>query len=403
MSTLPLRTERLSAKLHVTLAGAAVNLVLAAGKVAAGIYGRSEALIVDGVHSFSDLATDVLVFIALRVAGHGADETHPYGHGRFETAAAVVLGLVLTALAGRAIWDAAQRLQEGATLWQPSRWTLIVAAASILIKEGLYRYTIHVARHTRSRLLRANAWHHRSDAVSSVVVLVGIGATLAGYRFADAVAAIVVGLMIAKIGLELILESTQELVDTALPAARVRQIAQTILATEGVKSLHSLRTRQMAGEALLDVHIEVPAEISVSEGHAIADKVRDRLLEKFEEVSDITVHIDTERDLNQPPLSLPLRSEVIDELRRAWGHLPYASQIQRINLHYLEGKIHVEAYLPLQVIGAQSPETILQQLQKAADKLPFLGSVQLYFTAPSSLKRQNTGQTRTGAGASGSL
>lgn len=100
MSTLPLRTERLSAKLHVTLAGAAVNLLLAAGKVAAGIYGRSEALIVDGVHSFSDLATDILVFVALRVAGHGADETHPYGHGRFETAAAVLLGLVLTALAG---------------------------------------------------------------------------------------------------------------------------------------------------------------------------------------------------------------------------------------------------------------------------------------------------------------
>ncbi|MFN3918827.1 MAG: cation diffusion facilitator family transporter [Methylohalobius sp.] len=400
MSTLPLRTERLSAKLHVTLAGAAVNLLLAAGKVAGGIYGRSEALIVDGVHSFSDLATDVLVFIALRVAGHGADEAHPYGHGRFETAAAVLLGLILTALAGGAIWDAAQRLQEGATLWQPSRWTLSVAVASILIKEGLYRYTLQIAQRTRSRLLRANAWHHRSDAVSSIVVLIGIAGALYGYRFADAVAAIVVGLMIAKIGLELILESGRELVDTALPAARVRQIAQTILSTEGVQSLHALRTRQMAGEALLDVHIEVPPEISVSEGHAIADKVRDRLLEKFEEVSDVTVHIDAERDLSQPPLSLPLRSEVIAKLREAWSHLPYASQIQRINLHYLQGKIHVEVYLPLQAIGAESPVTILHQLQKAAEKLPFLGSVQLYFTALSSLKRQNTGQTHTGGGAS---
>jgi cation diffusion facilitator family transporter len=381
MSTLPLRTERLSAKLHVTLAGAAVNLLLAAGKVAAGIYGRSEALIVDGVHSFSDLATDILVFVALRVAGHGADETHPYGHGRFETAAAVLLGLVLTALAGGAIWDAAQRLQAGATLWQPSRWTLSVAVASILIKEGLYRYTLQVAHRTRSRLLIANAWHHRSDAVSSIVVLIGIAGALYGYRFADAVAAIVVGLMIAKIGLELILESSRELVDTALPSARVKQIAQTILATEGVKSLHSLRTRQMAGEALLDVHIEVPPDISVSEGHAIADKVRDRLLEKFEEVSDVTVHIDAERDLSQPPMRLPLRSEVIAKLREAWRHLPYADQIQKIHLHYLKGQIHVEVYLPLGILSqGTSAEEILAQLRQASAQLPFIGDFKVYFT-----------------------
>ncbi len=376
-----MRDAQLAAKLRVTLVGAAVNLLLATGKIAAGIYGKSEALIVDGVHSFSDLATDVLVLVTLRIAGHGADEAHPYGHGKFETVASVLLGLVLIALAGALVLDAAQRLQMEENLWQPSRWTLLAALSSILTKEGLYRYTLRVADRTRSRLLRANAWHHRSDVVSSIVVLVGIAGALYGYRFADAVAAIVVSLMIAKIGFELILESTRELVDTALPADRLRQIEQAILATEGVKSLHSLRSRQMAGKALLDVHLEVPQEISVSEGHAIADKVRDRLLEQFEEVSDVTVHIDAERDLSQSPLCLPLRSEAIAKLHEAWSHLPYAQRIQKITLHYLQGKIYVDVYLPLAILSSGvSAEEIVSQLQQAAVKLSFIGGIKIYFS-----------------------
>ncbi|GAB6067060.1 cation diffusion facilitator family transporter [Methylothermus subterraneus] len=380
MSTTLHRAKLLEAKLHVTLMGAAVNVLLAAGKIAGGIYGRSEALIVDGIHSVSDLATDALVFFTLRLAGRGADETHPYGHGRFETAAAIGLGLVLAAVAAGVILDAAERLQQEASLWLPSRWTLLAAGASILVKEGLYRYTLKVAHRTGSRLLRANAWHHRSDAVSSLVVVAGIVGSLYGYRFADAVAAIVVGLMIAKIGFELILDSARELVDTGLPATRVRQIEKAILSTEGVKSLHSLRSRQMAGEALLDVHIQVSPEISVSEGHAIADKVRDLLLEQFEEISDVTVHIDAERDLNQPPLRLPLRPQVLAELQKAWSHLPYARQIQKINLHYLEGKIAVDVYLPLALLSSEtSAEDILNQLRQAAATLPFIGNVQVYF------------------------
>ncbi|MCX8048256.1 MAG: cation diffusion facilitator family transporter [Methylohalobius sp.] len=383
MSTTALRTERSHAKLRITLVGAGINLALAAGKVAAGIYGRSSALIVDGLHSLSDLATDILVFFTLHLAGQDADDTHPYGHGRFETAAAMVLGLILAAVAAGVIWDAAQRLQEDATLWQPSYWTPIIAALSILIKEGLYRYTLHVAHCTRSRLLVANAWHHRSDAVSSIVVLIGLAGSLYGYRFADSVAAIVVGLMIVKIGLELVLNSAQELVDTALPAVRVQQIEQAILTTEGVKALHCLRTRQMAGEALLDVHLEVSPEISVSEGHAIADKVRDRLLEQFEEVYDVTVHIDAERDLSQPSLQLPLRSEVLAYLHQVWRDLAYAKSIEKINLHYLQGKIHVEVYLPLSILTQSdlAAEEIVTQLRRAITDLSFLGGLSVYFVA----------------------
>lgn len=380
-----IRIEQTRAKQQVTLIGGLINLLLAIGKVVAGFYGHSQALIVDGVHSFSDLATDLLVMVIFKVAGHGADETHPYGHGRFETIATVVLGLFLATVAGGIIWDAARRLQGEAPLLTPHRWVLIAAALSIVAKEAMYQYTIHVARRTRSKLLQANAWHHRSDAVSSIVVLIGVVGALYGYQFADAVAAIVVGLMIARIGLGLVIESTRELVDTALPAHHVKRIEHTILDTEGVESLHSLRTRKMAGEALVDVHIQVHPEISVSEGHAIADKVRDRLLDEFEEVTDVTVHIDAERDIDQTSPALPLRSQVIEHLTRAWRHLPYARKINRITLHYLKGKIDVEVCLPLEVISEAMPaKKIVSQLRDAAKPFNFIRSIQVYFTADES-------------------
>lgn len=385
MNTETLRLQRTQAKQQVTLIGGVVNLLLAIGKVVAGYHGHSQALIVDGIHSFSDLATDLLLLTIFRFAGHGADDAHPYGHGRFETIAAVILGLFLATLAGGIIWDAAQRLQGVAPLLTPHNWVIIAAAISILAKEALYQYTIHVARRTRSKLLQANAWHHRSDAVSSIVVLVGVVGALYGYRFADAVAAIVVGLMIARIGLELVIDSTRELVDTALPSPQVKAIEHAILGTEGVESLHSLRTRRMAGEALVDVHIQVHPDISVSEGHAIADKVRDRLLEQFEEVTDVTVHIDAERDIDQGSLALPLRSQVIEQLTRAWRHLPYAKKIRRITLHYLKGKIDLEVYLPLDVISLDLPaKKIVHQLRKAAKRFNFIRSIQVYFTTDES-------------------
>ncbi len=385
------RAELLKAKQRVTLIGGIANLFLAMGKVVAGYYGHSQSLIVDGIHSFSDLATDALILLTFKLSGQSADESHPYGHGRFETIATVILGFFLAGLAGGIIWDAAQRLQGEAPLWMPHPWALIAAGVSILVKEGLYHYTVHIARRTRSKLLRANAWHHRSDAISSIVVVIGVAGTLYGYQFADAVAAIVVGLMIAKIGLGLVIESARELVDTALPGHRVQQIRQAIMESEGVESLHSLRTRQMAGEALVDVHIQVPPEISVSEGHAIADRVRDKLMEEFEEISDVTVHIDAELDLEQSPSSkLPLRNAVLKQLCQAWSHLPYGKQITKLMLHYLEGRIRVEVFLPLSVITADRPaDKIIRQLRDAVKQYKFIDLVQVYFMA----EEQNSTKT----------
>jgi len=186
---------------RVTLWGVAVNLFLSVIKIVGGIYGQSQALLADGIHSLSDLASDAMVLLAVKHAGEDADEDHPYGHARYETLATVALGLLLIIVAGGIAYKAVLRLETPEDIAIPAFFTLVIAAISIFSNEWLYQITHRVAKKIRSPLLEANAWHHRSDAVSSIVVLIGIGATYIGYPLLDAIAAILVALMIAKIGL----------------------------------------------------------------------------------------------------------------------------------------------------------------------------------------------------------
>ncbi|MES9846020.1 MAG: cation diffusion facilitator family transporter, partial [Candidatus Sedimenticola sp. 6PFRAG5] len=195
--------ERLQATQRVTVIGAVFNLLLAVGKTVFGFIAQSHALIADGVHSLSDLLSDALVYFAAAHAHQGPDSDHPYGHGRFETAATMGLGIILLLIAAGITWDAAHRLFEPDALLQPSTLAIYVALLSVVVKELLYHYTMRVAKRINSEMLRANAWHHRSDSVSSVVVVIGVGGTLAGLPYLDAIAAIGVGLMIAHIGWEI--------------------------------------------------------------------------------------------------------------------------------------------------------------------------------------------------------
>jgi cation diffusion facilitator family transporter len=201
---------------RVTLIGALVNLLLSVIKVIFGVISQSHSLVADGIHSLSDLISDGVIYAAAHHAHQEPDEKHPYGHGRFETAATLALGGVLILVAVGIIWDAADRLFNPERLLQPTALALLVAVISILAKELLYHYTVRVAQRIRSDMLKANAWHHRSDAVSSVAVLIGVGGTMAGLPYLDAIAAVVVGLMIARIGWELGQSAFQELVDSSL-------------------------------------------------------------------------------------------------------------------------------------------------------------------------------------------
>ncbi|MCW8847600.1 MAG: cation diffusion facilitator family transporter, partial [Sedimenticola sp.] len=265
---------------RVTVVGVVVNLVLAVSKTTIGFLAQSQSLVADGIHSLSDLLSDALVFFAARHAHHGPDEAHPYGHGRFETAGTLGLGLLLALVAIGITWDAVERLFSPDALLHPKPIALYAAAFSIVANEWLYHYTARVARRIKSDLLQANAWHHRSDALSSIVVLVGVAGTMAGLPYLDAIAAIGVGLMIARIGWDLSWPAFQELVDEGLDEDRLDRIREIIGQIGGVQDIHMLRTRRIGGEATVDVHILVEPWLSVSEGHMIGQTVIDRLLEE---------------------------------------------------------------------------------------------------------------------------
>jgi cation diffusion facilitator family transporter len=353
-AALPLsREERYRHVRRVTLVGSAVDLMLGVVKIAGGWLSHSQALIADGVHSLSDLVTDVLVLYAAKHAHAEADEDHPYGHARIETAATVGLGVALIFVSIGIAYDSVSALLETQAPVVPEAWAMALAAISVVSKESVYHYSMRYARRLNSDLLRANAWHSRSDAISSVVVIIGIGGALLGYTYLDAVAALLVAGMIGKIGFDVAKSSVGELIDTGLDVEQLNDIRDTIQSVDGVENLHLLRTRRMAGQVLVDVHLILSdPRVSVSEGHQISETVRSVLMGRSENISDVTVHIDPEDDEHAAPgKHLGLRDQVLGRLQACWQDLPAARQIRHVNLHYLNGKIHVEVELPL-ALGA---------------------------------------------------
>jgi len=363
----------------VTLVGSVFDLLLGVAKILIGISAHSQALVADGIHSLSDLGTDVLVLFAAKHAQHAADEEHPYGHGRIETVATVALGMGLTVVAAGICFDAARRLLAPDLLLHPKLSALVIAFVSVVVKEAIYQYTASAARRLRSRMLHANAWHSRSDAISSIVVIIGVGGAMAGLPWLDAVAAVVVAVMIAKIGWDLLWKSLQELIDTALDSEQVGTIRDVILGVPGVRALHMLRTRRSGNDALVDVHILVEPTLSVSEGHQIGESVRSRLLDEIDEVADVTVHIDPEDDELVPPGSdLPPREQVLQALDEQWQGLGLDLDIRDVVLHYLGGKIHVDVVLPLEA-SVPAAAALTEKLAQAAQQLVYVGDVQIYY------------------------
>lgn len=346
------RSNRFDAMKRVTLIGAVINLLLTVGKIVLGNVAHSQALIADGVHSLSDLVTDVLVLVASWHGSKEADTDHPYGHARFETLATVILGVLLLAVALGIAWDALERIGDMENLVPPGVLALAMAVVSILSKEALFHYTILVARKTRSEMLRANAWHHRSDAISSVIVVLGVAGAMAGLPWLDGAAAIAVAGMIAWIGVQQVRGSVRELVDTGVPEEDLAAIREVIMAVDGVESLHLLKTRHMGSDVLVDVHILLRDDrVSVSEGHQISEIVRNRLIRKLDDVLDVMVHIDPEDDeKGTPNAGLPTREQVLELLEVYWRGIDGWSRDRRITLHYLNGRVHLDVVLPFAVL-----------------------------------------------------
>ena len=364
----------------VTLIGSIIDLALGVVKIIVGWLANSQALIADGIHSFSDLFTDFFVLYAAKHSQKEADEEHPYGHGRIETLATVGLGVTLTLIACGIAYDALRRLNTPETLAEPGVLALIIAIISILSKEWVYHYTVAAARRLRSDMLMANAWHSRSDAISSIVVMLGIAGAMYGYPYLDAVAAVAVAVMIAKIGINLVRSSSQELIDRALDKDEINTIRAHIFDVKGVRSIHMLRSRKSAGDAFVDVHIQVDPRVSVSEGHQIGDTVRRKLLDAVDVVSDVTVHIDPENDETGSSCDdLPHREKIIQELKQRWPQLP-VSAIETVTLHYLAGEIQIELDLPIWILQrTEDARPLVTELKKAVNDLPYVSDITVRF------------------------
>jgi cation diffusion facilitator family transporter len=275
----------------ITLWGAFLNLLLLLIKIVSGLLIRSSALVADGIHSLSDLATDFVVLLSSRFSSRPADETHPYGHQKFDTLAAVFVAVILIAVSGGLIWSAARSLLKGVGAF-PGPLVLVIAGISVVSKEFIFQITRRVAKKTSSPALYANAWHHRSDAFSSIAVLVGSIAGLLGWAMADMAATIVVGFMILGVGLKILYEGLVELTEHSADKDSLEIIKKTLSADSDICGWHALRSRKFGGELFVDLHILVDSRLTVLQGHDISLKIEQHIQSELSNPVNVLIHID---------------------------------------------------------------------------------------------------------------
>jgi cation diffusion facilitator family transporter len=277
----------------VTWIGLLTNISLSGLKFAAGYFGRSQALIADAIHSLTDTTTDIAVIAGSHYWSRPPDESHPYGHRRLETLVTACIGLILAAAGIGIGWEAISTLHKKAA--SPPGWIALFAAmVSIIAKEILYRWTATVGKRVKSPALAANAWHHRTDAISSLPVLVAVGGALLfpSWSFLDHVGAAIVSIFILHAALKIIWPAISELIDAGAPKDIQEKIADIACNTSGVREIHAVRTRYISSSIQIDMHIVVDGSISVYEGHQIADNVESKLISRIPDILDVIVHVD---------------------------------------------------------------------------------------------------------------
>jgi cation diffusion facilitator family transporter len=354
-----------------------LDAVLGVLKVITGFLFHSQALIVDGIHSFSDVASDLVVIGVMRLSRQAPDQAHPYGHQRIETLGTMVLGSILIGVGAALAWDNTLRLLDPDSVKLPQWPVLVAALASVLGKEWIYRYTRRVGLAIRSDLIVANAWHSRTDAFSSVVVLASTAGAMLGYVWLDILAAIVISAIIIHIGWKFTWDSVKELVDTGLSPDDTRTLREAALAIDGVRDVHELRSRRMGQDILLDVHLVVRPEISVSEGHQIGMQVTSAMRGAMDHILDINFHVDAEDDGDQPLTSesLPGRQEIRETLQ---AHFPeQLPPNSRLRLHYLKNRVHME--LLLETDASQSPIDA-QEISSQMHHYPWFGGLRIWYS-----------------------
>lgn len=295
-------TEREKAIYQVTWAGSFVNFLLVVFKFIAGILGHSAAMIADAVHSLSDFATDIVVLIFTRISNKPQDKNHDYGHGKYETLATAIIGIVLFAVGAGICWNGLRAIQ---TVWQggrlpvPGMLAFAGAIISIVSKELIYRYTIHVGRKINSSAVIANAWHHRSDAFSSIGTAMGIGGAIAlgeSWSVLDPMAAVIVSFFIMKVSVQLLKPCVDELTEKSLPDEIEKEICLIAENTPGVSAIHNLRTRRIGNHYAIEMHVRMDGLLTLYEAHAKASVIENKLKEKYGNETHVGIHVEPVKD-----------------------------------------------------------------------------------------------------------
>jgi len=330
--------------IKVTLVGTASNLLLSIIKLIGGIIGNSAALVADAVHSISDLLTDVIVLITLKIGQKPKDDNHPYGHGKAEPIGTTVIGFFIIAAGLGLAYEAWDIIQSGVSR-TPELLAAGTALISIFIKEWLFRYTRSVGKKSSSSILLANAWHHRSDAISSIAALIGIIGSMVGFPILDPIASVMVSFMIIKVGYELTLGGFRDLMDTALNEKDTQKLQTIIDDIPGVIKSHDLRTRKIGEKILMDVHIQVDSDLTITEGHEIGERVRRQLIKNYPNTQDVLVHVDSYDDSKVELIYNISRNDVEILLAPILANAERTLKKSQLRVHHLKGGNIVELYL----------------------------------------------------------
>lgn len=357
------------------LVGGIVNFGLALMQIAVGVWTNSQGLIADGFHSLADLVGDVVVLSAARASQHPPDLDHPYGHHRFENAATMLLSALLFGAAVGIAWRSLSLLQTSYGVTQVGYGALVVALAALFVKESLFRYLLGVARRSKSTMMEANAWHARSDAVSSIVVVIGILGNLAGITILDPIAAIIVAGLLCRMGWKFGHSAFDALTDRA-DVGQLSEIRASLANTPGVVAVHQVRTRRSGDRVVGDADVQVAPRVSVSEAHKIAATLQQGVLSKHG-LADFVVHIDAETE-NQPgQLALPGREEILATFRAL---LPVGLELLDTSpLHFLDGKVDADLLVTTEGPGDPGSVAAFDRAVRALEgRVPWLHEARVF-------------------------
>lgn len=380
-------TQRFSATKRLTLISASANLSLALLKLLCGYLSHSQSLIADGFHSLSDILSDVLILTAAMIGKRIPDQEHPYGHQRFETIAAIILALLMFSAGGGIFYANLSRLVTGYATTIHTLPVIAVSLISIIVYTTLYMMNQRIGKRVHSNLLISNSYHNRSDAYTSSIVMFAAIGTLLHLPHLDMLAAIIISILIIKMGCQIFWNGLQELLDAGVDEATLQNMLACIKNVPGVTAIHQLRTRLHSGAIFADVHVIVAPFLSVSEGHHIGEQVHFKLMRAFPKIIDVIVHIDPEDDeKNRPCLHLPSRKEILKRFDAVAEQLPCYNQIQKIDIHYYDGQIYLTIVLPYSVVTRiENAALITEKYQDIQSHFPEITKVNILFAAAESL------------------